>query len=299
MRINISDLTVVICTIHIESANCVVQSIRNVRKDVKVIVIVDGSEYIVSEDIIHKYSEDENLKIKVMEKNEGLSAVRNYAIKNVETEYLIFFDDDVLMEDDVFTHYVESFSEGYDIVGGWILLPHNHKAMPKWLPDLYSSLIGIHTFEKKIWGANCGINARKAREANIYFDTNLGRKNRSLLSGEETSFVQEYCAKLKAKTFFDEKIKVYHNISESRYNISYLLRRAFWQGRTEVCRNNICEGLKKEFRRAYFKYSGSFIKRILKIFVGTLLFLSNVTGMVVQLCVDFKYRIAMNSNNKE
>lgn len=275
-------ISVAICSIRPQLIINVVNCIRKFNQVIPIMVVIDGCDYLDFD--IKKELQDINvLSLVVFDKNKGLSYARNYVIKNVKTEYVVFLDDDVQFEYNLFERYLSLFSAGYDIVGGWIKLPKEYKPLPKWLPDLYTSLLGIHATERKIWGANWGLNVRNAKDNEIYFSDTLGRKGNQLLSGEETFFIEEYKRRVSEKVIFDDDILVYHYIPQNRYKLKYLIRRSYWQGRTEIRKHNLIGGIFKEFRRAFWGYTGDFGLLCLKGFIGALLFTAVIVGEAVEI----------------
>lgn len=279
---NMKYISVAICSIRPQLIINIVNCIREFNKVIPIFVVIDGRDYL-DFDIKKKLQDINDLNLVVFDENKGLSYARNYVIKNVATKYVVFLDDDVQLEYDLFEKYLSLFDAGYDIVGGWIRLPKEYKPLPKWLPDLYTSLLGIHASERKIWGANWGINVNSAKDNDIYFRNTLGRKGEQLLSGEETFFIEEYKKRCSAKVIFDDDILVYHYISQQRYKLNYLIRRSYWQGRTEVRRDNSIGGIIKEFRRAFGGYTGDFGLICLKGFIGLILFMAVIAGEAVEI----------------
>ena len=102
------------------------------------------------------------------------------------------------------------------------------------------------------------------------------------MSGEDTTFVKQM-ESCNARILFDPTIVAYHHISTSRFGLRYLLRRAYWQGRSEVLRQSISKGLKKELRRAFGLSDPGTSLSVGQLTVGALLFSSVMLGVSVQL----------------
>lgn len=128
-------------------------------------------------------------------------------------------------------------------------MPSFYPKLPIWLPQGLSSLFGIHTVQKKIWGGNWGIDLKFLKKHNISFQENLGRKGKGLQSADESNVLEKIGDK-NGKILFDTNLIVYHCIDKGRYKISYLIRRAFWQGISEVRKKTILQGIKKDFNRS-------------------------------------------------
>lgn len=149
---NMKYISVAICSIRPQLIINIVNCIRKFNKVIPIFVVIDGRDYL-DFDIKKKLQDINDLNLVVFDENKGLSYARNYVIKNVATKYVVFLDDDVQLEYDLFEKYLSLFDAGYDIVGGWIRLPKEYKPLPKWLPDLYTSLLGIHASERKDLGS--------------------------------------------------------------------------------------------------------------------------------------------------
>ena len=121
-----------------------------------------------------------------------------------------------------------------------------------------------------------------AKQKNITFIQNLGRKGRGLQSGDDTTFIKQYSS-MNIEALFDPDIVVYHYINKDRYKLKYMIRRAYWQGVSEVRRHSFVFGLKKEFDRAKkidFKQNQLFI--LPKIILSCMFIVVFLTGALCQ-----------------
>jgi len=82
----------------------------------------------------------------------------------------------------------------------------------------------------------------------ISFDENLGRVGDDLASAEDTTFVRALTAQGVRREILHH-VHARHLIDPSRLTLAYLLRRAFWQGRSEVRRHDTRHGISKEWQR--------------------------------------------------
>lgn len=212
----------------------------------------------------------------------GLSHCRNRILDQAPTRFLVFLDDDTVAAPDLIARYRRRFAEDQQVVGGRLCLPEHYPTWPAWLPRTYGSLLGIHQSEAKIWGGNFGFDRQFALRHGISFAPSLGRYGQRLWSGDDTTFVKALEA-LGARVLFDPAIVAYHHIAISRFSLPYLLRRAYWQGRSEVLRKSIAMGLQKEFRRAFGRHLPGSAYDLKRGAVGALLFASVVLGVTIQL----------------
>ena len=155
-------------------------------------------------------------------KNLGLSHNRNLGMKLAKNNFVIFFDDDTIIRENIIEGYKKKFKQNYQAIGGPLILPSFYPKLPIWLPQGLSSLFGIHTVQKRIWGGNWGIDLKFLKKHDISFQENLGRKGKGLQSADESN-VLEKIGKKNGKTFFDTNLTIYHCIDKNRYKISYLI----------------------------------------------------------------------------
>ena len=83
--------------------------------DYEVIVINDASKDSTHEHII-KYSEKDNFIYINSDKNQGISAARNKAVKNASGEYLIFVDSDDYIQSSLLCDIEEYVIQGVDLI---------------------------------------------------------------------------------------------------------------------------------------------------------------------------------------
>jgi glycosyltransferase involved in cell wall biosynthesis len=278
----IDGIAIAICTIHPDLAIRALNSIQKFSAKDRIIVVVDGRKYLHI-DLVNYVKNNKNIVLVINEENRNLSYDRNIAIQNAKSNYIIFFDDDVILHENVVSKYKMYFGLGYDIVGGPLQLPVGYPKPPGWLPVGLSALYGIHTNQKKIWGGNFGFNVSKSKT--LSFQENLGRKGRQLQSGDDTLFIQQYCKSNGVLPFFSEDLAVFHCINLNRFKLGYLVRRYFWQGRSEIRRNSFLSGFKKEFLRSFnvFSKNSSLLLVIVKSIVGLAFFTTYLFGCFYEL----------------
>lgn len=274
------NISVIICSINVNYVFKLCESLKNeITENDEVLLIVDGKGYL-EDDSIYTLFNKSNWNIIVNEKNKGLSYSRNLGMETVKNKYCIFFDDDTKITPGVISKYKSDFDNGYYMVGGVLRLPEEYPELPIWFPDGMTSLLGVHSFQEKIWGANFGFNIEHATKNNIKFRQELGRKGRGLESGDDTTFIKDYCG-TKITPHFDNDIIVYHYINPKRYHLKYLLKRMYWQGVSEVRRNQFKEGMKKEVNRLNYTSTNKRQKHVLlKKLVSLLLLFIFVIGAI-------------------
>lgn len=97
---------------------CIESVINQTYKNIKILLINDGSTD-KSKEILGKYrSEYENIEV-INQNNKGVAVTRNEAIMKVNTKYLMFIDNDDFIDSNYIETYINSAEENnYDIVMG-------------------------------------------------------------------------------------------------------------------------------------------------------------------------------------
>ncbi len=173
----------------------------------------------------------------------GLSLARNRGVHLAAGDWVVFLDDDAVPFPDWLKKLlatVTAASPTQAVIGGGIY--------PRWPADMSGEHLGKRwkmflslaeadrpgsvTEGYTVNGANYAI--RRSVLLDIGgFSEKLGRVGGSLISGDDclvTSRVLD--AGLGAS--FDPAFKVYHKISRERLKISWILRRTFWEGISEI-----------------------------------------------------------------
>uniref|UniRef100_UPI003D6AE273 glycosyltransferase family 2 protein n=1 Tax=Lewinella sp. TaxID=2004506 RepID=UPI003D6AE273 len=126
-------LTILICTANRESI--VVDTIKSIRSlcfDIP-IVVVDNNLNGLSQILKEKMSCFPNLVV-VTEPNPGLSIARNTGVININSEWILFVDDDIKLASNFFEKLEQILDEErYDCFGG-MYYPWYPQGKPAWLP---------------------------------------------------------------------------------------------------------------------------------------------------------------------
>jgi hypothetical protein len=182
--------------------------------------------------------------------NLGLAYSRNKALKETTTRYLIFFDDDIRPTSQAIHGLCGALAAGAGIVGTRIDADLQGRPAPWFLTPGQLHYLGSHDPAQpaSIWGGSFGIDVEQALMLGISFDENLGRAGDDLASAEDTTFVRALTAQ-GVRGEILHHVHTRHLIDPSRLTLAYLLRRAFWQGRSEVRRRDTRHGISKEWQR--------------------------------------------------
>ena len=182
--------------------------------------------------------------------NCGLAYSRNRVLKECETQFVLFVDDDIALSSGVVQGVRRVLGLGADIVGVRIAADFQQQRVPWFLTAGQLHYLGAHNpaAPASIWGGCLAVDINLTRLLGVVFDEELGRRGTRLASAEDTTFVRHMLIKGAKQEVLDE-LEVAHRILPERLKLRYLLRRAYWQGRSEVRRDDAWHGLRKEWQR--------------------------------------------------
>ena len=183
---------------------------------------------------------------RIFEPTQGQTFARNRAFDEATGEWVLFTDDDVLVDPHLLEAYAEAIrsrGEQVTFMGGEIkpwFVEQPDQALAEALPTVSKGFCGIDVLEDK-WitkpedGTPHGANMlfSKIRVEGERFNTRMGYSGRSMISGEEI----EYCRRLLAKGHrgaWVKKATLRHYVSPDRLTLSYLRRHLFDAGRGGV-----------------------------------------------------------------
>ena len=182
--------------------------------------------------------------------NRGLSYSRNRALAECANNTVVYVDDDVTLVPETVEAIRLGRAEGSGIVGVLLVPRFSTSRRRWWLSGGQYHYLGVHhgSHRAKTWGACMAVDARLANEHGIRFREELGRRGLALQSGDDTSFLVEL-RHVGAHESVLTGVSAVHHIDAYRERLNYLLRRAWWQGRSEYRRRSLGMALLKEWRR--------------------------------------------------
>ena len=210
------------------------------------IIVVDNASTDETPDVVAKVNRSGGKQVRYVEEPRlGLSHARNAGVRAAESDLVAFIDDDALADEGWLSGLVRVYAEHDAACVGGKVVPIWSASRPRWLPEeLHISLtiVDMGDETRQLFGleypAGTNVSFSKAALDHVgAFDPSLGRRGELLLSGEE----DELCSRLEKagyKRFYTPHAVVHHVVPASRLNKRWLMRRAYWQGRTSAVRRS-------------------------------------------------------------
>jgi len=216
------------------------------------IIVVDNNSTDATLEVIEKYR-SQGMAIKLVKESRlGSNFCRNTGIKNSSAPLIAFIDDDAYPDCEWLSNIWEIYGseEVWDFCLSGKIALHFLNERPGWLnKELEDYLSAIDYGESPKW-----IQARQACSANLViprkhfqansvlgFDTRLLRRDGNLKSNDETLTLLKL-EKLGVRFLYCPNIKVWHQIPKQRLQSSFFIKRAFWQGISDIQMENIRSG---------------------------------------------------------
>lgn len=204
------------------------------------------------------------------ESQQGHTFARNRAVENLDSDLVIWTDDDVIVDAFLVQHYV-NFANGLpriDFFGGKIIPKFDTKP-PVWVNKNWEALKGCFAErdlgEKPIdfsvdclpYGANFAVRTEVQKE-NL-FDTELGRRGESVLGEDELELMRRLITNGSTGRWVPDA-KVQHLIEPARVSEAYVRDYFVGQGRALVAKGNAWSDNASSLRRQaivqYWVYRG-------------------------------------------
>ncbi len=245
--------SIVICTYNrsvllADTLRTLTQSLSGYGKPVEVLVVdnasTDDTAAVVKSLMAEKTSHSITL---LHEDRKGLSFARNAGLEQAKGEVICFLDDDVYVPEGWLEGLSAAFRLSDDVgcVAGQIRLHFPDVPRPAWLDGKYNGLYSecrrgdrsrLLGRGEDFIGANFAL-SRKAVSVVGPFNTSLGRKEYTLLGGEDT----EYAERLWSHGFtiaYSAEGYVFHRVLPERLTYRWIAQRYFWAGVTNTLKRN-------------------------------------------------------------
>jgi glycosyltransferase involved in cell wall biosynthesis len=211
--------------------------------DFELLVVDNNSEDETSE-VVKKYQKSINKDGKpiryIKETKQGLSHARNRGIDEADAPYIVFLDDDICASESLIPAWISFFDENPNAVaaGGKIQVQFD-APRPSWMSHFLLPLLGHHDLgaspntypkDKYPFGGNMGFKKSVFEEVG-YFDTNLGRKGKSLNAGEEKELFRRI-RENHNDIYYVPDAFLYHRVGADRLTKDYIRKQALGLGQS-------------------------------------------------------------------
>ena len=206
------------------------------------VLVIDNNSSDETPSVIRKIAESNpELELRyIHETQQGLSHARNRGIKESNARYLVFLDDDVIASKSLVPAWLSFFEENPDAIaaGGRIHVQFDDPR-PSWMSHFLLPLLGYHdlgnsrkTYPKNKYpfGGNMGFKKSIFEEVGL-FDTDLGRKGKSLNAGEEKELFRRLREK-STEIYYLPKAFLHHRVNKERLTVDYIRKQALGLGQS-------------------------------------------------------------------
>lgn len=200
----------------------------------EIILVLDSDET-----LINFYRVKMPKDVKIVDSNGiGLSNARNVGIKNATGEFVAFIDDDAYADNEWLEHLIKNYEDAEVIGVGGFAKPLWESGRPKWFPEEIDWVVGCSyksLLKRKQTVRNpigCNMSFRRTLFEKVgYFNANVGRVGKKLISGEEAAFSINALAKVSgSKIIYEPNAVVSHKVPRKRATITYLMSRSYYEG---------------------------------------------------------------------
>lgn len=220
----------------------------------------------------------------ILETEQGISYARNRGIKESRGEFIVFVDDDETID----TFYLEKLDEYLTAypdaeLAATAVLPVYETQQPKWMSHFTKRLItGYYYKGNKVKvvgsgdypGTGHAVIKKELFERYGYFNTELGRKAKSLLGAEDKDMFLRLIEN-NIKCYYFPDIPIYHHIPEEKLTDDFFKRLTYAIGKSERIRTKMIS--EKAFRSRLFSELKKWIASII-LFVSYTVILSPNKG---------------------
>jgi glycosyltransferase involved in cell wall biosynthesis len=240
------DVTIAICTWNrARSLDRTLETVCALERPAELqfeVVVVDNGSTDATPEVIRRHAE--RLPIRAaLEPIQGVSHARNCAVRHARAEWMVWTDDDTLVESDWLVAYLAAF-EAHPEAGffGGPILPHFEIDPPRWVVEAMPRLASVFSMRQLgdepfafetgdlPYGANFA--ARTELLRTHPFDPRIGRHAGGLLSGEESTVLEAILAEGHAG-WWVPTARVHHVIPAARLTARYVRAAAYGLGQTD------------------------------------------------------------------
>jgi glycosyltransferase involved in cell wall biosynthesis len=214
------------------------------------LIVVDNGSTDTTSDVIAHFAERLPMR-HLFEPRRGASNARNTAVAASSGEYMLWTDDDVIVDREWLSAYMEAFQQRPEAAffGGKIL-PQLEDPVPTWVTECWSIIANVFSRRdfgdlqvpltldprRLPFGANWAVR-RVELQAHPY-DPNLGVGSQ-VGTGEETEVIESMLREGK-QGYWVPGAKVVHWISSQRQTLPYVIEHFKTYGRSLAYRDHVC-----------------------------------------------------------
>lgn len=220
------------------------------------IIIIDNNSQDDTEALVKECIATTPVEIRyIFEPKQGLSAARNRAISEAKGDYVIFLDDECVVEPDWLSIAISDAIEFHPcFIGGPYIGAFLPGTRPKWFKLEYGNayFIDFHYergFQRSFHPSGGNMAVRRDVFERLRFDENLGMKGKKIRLYEETELQERYLnAHPLERAFYEPALVVRHFILNDKMRLSYRAKRLFKSGfwsTTKISQREILMGLIK------------------------------------------------------
>ena len=240
------DVTIAICTWNrCRSLARTLETVRRVERPASLrfeVVVVDNGSTDATQEVIRRHAETLPIR-SFIEPVRGVSNARNCAVRHARAEWMVWTDDDTMVEPGWLVAYLAAIREHPDAgFFGGAILPHFEIDPPRWVIEAMPRLHGVlavrqfgdepFLFESGDlpYGANFAARTELLRRHPC--DPRIGRHGVGLLSGEESMVLEAILAE-GHPGWWVPTARVHHVIQASRLTARYVRAAAYGLGQTD------------------------------------------------------------------
>ncbi|MXR53065.1 glycosyltransferase [Halovenus sp. WSH3] len=233
-------VSVIICTYSLDRLDDFIAAVRSVLNQtydpVEVVLVIDGNEQ-VDRKVREMFGDLNEVQIVTNNENRGLSYSRTQGVRQATGEVVAFLDDDAVAEPDWIAQLVRGYEETNAIAVGGRMIPEWMATRPPHLPEEFFWLVGVDyealrepwSEVRNTFGSNMSFRSVVFEEIGG-FNEEVGLTAESQIQADETELALRMRRAFGKGMLYQPDAVVAHKVFQYRTRVTWLCRRAFWQG---------------------------------------------------------------------
>ena len=223
----ISDLVTVVIPVYntgILFENCIESVIKQTYNNIEIIVVDDGSDDIVTQEVLEKYSTRDKRIIVVRNENHGVSFSRNYGINLAKGSYITFVDSDDYINKNHIAILIEQAKKNASDISVVEFQNVKNFEQTKVESDILSHGDVLYSSEQalialwsgRLTGLVCGKLYKSEVLKNVSFDEEIKQMEDCLFFNEAIYFADRVsCSKVRTYFYYQNEVSVTRRFNES------------------------------------------------------------------------------------